>query len=661
MAYVALYRAYRPQKFSEVVGQEHIIKTLQNAIKIGKVAHAYLFCGPRGTGKTTFAKILAKAMNCEHGPALEPCCECEMCKGIAKGVVSDVVELDAASNNGADDMRAICDTVNFMPAMGKYKVYIIDEVHMLSNAAFNVLLKTLEEPPKHVIFILATTEPYKLPATILSRCQRFDFQSISVENIIKRLKVVKDEENINIDDEALYQIAISAEGGMRDALSLLDQAVSYSVNDSITLDDVLSISGNTSYVKIIELLDACIDETETKAITILDKILNEGKEVPRLINDIILFLRDVLLYLNNTIIDKKMMYENKDFQLLCKRLSKSIVYNWLDILNETLNNTKFSVQKRAFLELAILKMNDTKLNEEATITDRIIALERNYEMLSSNLSTFNRGVSRQEAPIRPNIPTREELERLARESRPTPAPEPTLAKEPKPESIVEKAQEPSLESYPEANDDITYAEKPITAPQAEAKPQPQVEVKPEPEVFKPEVVVEDRPINVALDDEINIMDIEKIIYNNDSAKREDITRKWEELSLTHTSFMELQMLARGKVVAVSNKTVIVVLNDVSFCNRVMLYQNYLKIMEVFKENNIDIDDYLCIPIIVFREIMAEYKSLRTPDNPTPKLSDRRIGVKRRRLPEGTQKVKEKSLEDELQDLFPENTLKIVEE
>ena len=659
MAYVALYRAYRPQKFSEVVGQEHIIKTLQNAIKIGKVAHAYLFCGPRGTGKTTFAKILAKAMNCEHGPALEPCCECEMCKGIAKGVVSDVVELDAASNNGADDMRAICDTVNFMPAMGKYKVYIIDEVHMLSNAAFNVLLKTLEEPPKHVIFILATTEPYKLPATILSRCQRFDFQSISVENIIKRLKVVKDEENINIDDEALYQIAISAEGGMRDALSLLDQAVSYSVNDSITLDDVLSISGNTSYVKIIELLDACIDETETKAITILDKILNEGKEVPRLINDIILFLRDVLLYLNNTIIDKKIMYENKDFQLLCKRLSKSIVYNWLDILNETLNNTKFSVQKRAFLELAILKMNDTKLNEEATITDRIIALERNYEMLSSNLSTFNRGVSRQEAPIRPNIPTREELERLARESRPTPAPEPTLAKEPKPEPIVEKAQEPSLESYPEANDDITYAEEPITTPQA--GPQPQVEVKPEPEVFKPEVVVEDRPINVALDDEINIMDIEKIIYNNDSAKREDITRKWEELSLTHTSFMELQMLARGKVVAVSNKTVIVVLNDVSFCNRVMLYQNYLKIMEVFKENNIDIDDYLCIPIIVFREIMAEYKSLRTPDNPTPKLSDRRIGVKRRRLPEGTQKVKEKSLEDELQELFPENTLKIVEE
>ena len=646
MAYVALYRAYRPQKFSEVVGQEHIIKTLQNAIKIGKVAHAYLFCGPRGTGKTTFAKILAKAMNCEHGPIIEPCCECEMCKGIAKGVVSDVVELDAASNNGADDMRAICDTVNFMPAMGKYKVYIIDEVHMLSNAAFNVLLKTLEEPPKHVIFILATTEPYKLPATILSRCQRFDFQSISVENIIKRLSVVKEEENINIDDEALYQIAISAEGGMRDALSLLDQAVSYSVNDSITLDDVLSISGNTSYVKIIELLDACIDETETKAITILDKILNEGKEVPRLINDIILFLRDVLLYLNNTIIEQKMMYQNKDFQKLCKRLTKSVVYNWLDILNETLNNTRFSVQKRAFLELAILKMNDTKLNEEATITDRIIALERNYEMLSNNLSTFKREAPRVE-PIRPNIPSREEIERLVNQK----------------ENVAPKEEAPKVEpKYTEAPNEYNPQANDYTQEEVYQKPVEEVKVAPKVvEEVKPQVEVEDRPINIALDDEINIMDIEKIIFNNEAAKRDELTKKWEDLSLTHTSFMELQMLARGKLVAVSNKRIIVVLNDVSFCNRVMLYQNYLKIMEVFKENDIDVEDYICVPLIIWREVMNEYRSLRTPDNPTPKLSDRRFGVKRRIVPAGAQEVKEKALEDEIQDLFPENTLKIVEE
>ena len=273
MAYIALYRAYRPQKFKEVVGQQHIIKTLQNAIALNKVAHAYLFCGPRGTGKTTLAKIMAKALNCEHGPAVEPCDECEICKGIQKGMVSDVIEIDAASNNGADDIRALRDTVKFLPAVGRYKVYIIDEVHMLSNAAFNALLKTLEEPPKHVVFILATTEPYKLPNTILSRCQRFDFQSISLDDILKRLEIVAEEEHIQITGEALHQIAASAEGGMRDALSLFDQCISFSVNPEITLDDVLAVSGNISYVKIIELLNACISEDETKAVLLLDAIL----------------------------------------------------------------------------------------------------------------------------------------------------------------------------------------------------------------------------------------------------------------------------------------------------------------------------------------------------------------------------------------------------
>ena len=645
MAYLALYRAYRPQKFSEVVGQEHIIKTLQNAIKINKVAHAYLFCGPRGTGKTTFAKILAKAMNCQNGPAIEPCCECDMCKGIAKGLISDVVEIDAASNNGADDMRALRDTVNFMPAQGKYKVYIIDEVHMLSGAAFNTLLKTLEEPPKHVIFVLATTEPHKLPATILSRCQRFDFQSISVNNIVKRLKVVSEQEGIKIDEEALYQIAVSAEGGMRDALSLLDQAVSYSVGDAITIDDVLSISGNTSYLKIIELLDACIDETETKAIVVLDKILALGKEVPRLINDIILFLRDVLLYLNGTIIDQKLMYENKEFQTLCKRLSKSVVYAWLDILNEALNNSKFSVQKRAFLELAILKMNDTKLNEDSTVLDRIIALERNYEMLCSNLSSFERRPAEPQI-INPNLPSKEELERLVKKNS-----EPQVAKAPvQPEPDVQP--EPVVEN----NYDNSYEEAPVQQEVVEPVKQ---EVKPE--VFKPKVEVEDRPINVALDDELNILDIERIIYNPSLEAKEKINSKWNELSFVYTSYLEFQMLVRGKIGAVSNKTAIILLGDIGFCNRVMLYSNYVKIIEIFHENDVDIDDYICVPSKIWHEIIAEYKTLKSPDNPTPKLSDRRIGVKRRIIPEGTQEVKEKSVEDNLKEMFPENTLKIVEE
>ena len=294
MAYVALYRAYRPQKFSDVVGQQHIIKTLQNAIKLNKVAHAYLFCGPRGTGKTTLAKIMAKALNCEHGPNIEPCDECEICKGIQKGSITDVVEIDAASNNGADDIRALRDSVKYLPSVGKYKIYIIDEVHMLSNAAFNALLKTLEEPPKHVVFILATTEPYKLPNTILSRCQRFDFQAISVDDILKRLHIVAEAENVKMTEEAFNQIAGSAEGGMRDALSLFDQTISYSVNEEITLDDVLAVSGNVSYTKIIELLNNCLDGENTQALKIIDSIIKEGKEVPRIINHIILLLRDVL-------------------------------------------------------------------------------------------------------------------------------------------------------------------------------------------------------------------------------------------------------------------------------------------------------------------------------------------------------------------------------
>ena len=417
MAYVALYRAYRPQKFSEVVGQENIIKTLQNAIKLNKVAHAYLFCGPRGTGKTTLAKIMAKAMNCEHGPTADPCCECEICQGIQKGTVSDVIEIDAASNNGADDIRSLRETVKFLPAQGKYKIYIIDEVHMLSNAAFNALLKTLEEPPKHIIFILATTEPYKLPNTILSRCQRFDFQAISVNDILRRLKIVANEENVKITDEALHQIAASAEGGMRDALSLFDQCISYSINPEITIDDVLQVSGNISYVKIIELLNACKSDSESNAIMILNSIIKEGKEVPRIVNDTVLFLRDLLLFKNNAVIEDKLMYHNESFITLAKETGRNLIYQWLEILNDSLNQMRFSTQKRAFLELAVLKMNDVKLNDEANVLDRIESLENTIAVLSSKLNN----VKNVENPNHnysfvPNIPSPEELNKLRNQS-----------------------------------------------------------------------------------------------------------------------------------------------------------------------------------------------------------------------------------------------------
>ncbi len=665
MAYVALYRAYRPKKFSEVVGQEHIITTLQNAIKLNKVAHAYLFCGPRGTGKTTFAKILAKAMNCEKGPIIEPCCECEMCKNITKGSASDVVEIDAASNNGADDIRALRDTVNFMPAVGKYKIYIIDEVHMLTTQAFNALLKTLEEPPKHVIFILATTEPHKLPATILSRCQRFDFQSISIENIIKRLNVVKQEENINITDEALYQIAISAEGGMRDALSLLDQAVSFSVNDEISIDDILAISGSTSYNDIIELLSACIDENESNAIIILDKILKKGKEVPRLINDIILFLRDTLLFINNAYIEAKIMYKNDKFKMLVTRLSKGIIYAWLDILNQTLNNTKFSVQKRAFLELAILKMNDVKLNEEAKIPDRITALERNIDMLTHQMAMAPKETNRP-MNYNANIPTPQEIERLQMEQKrleeerrikqeqfnkeiKTEAPkinqEVVSNNKPKQEqnNNVEIKQETIIQNKEEKPKDIKQEEQNIVA-----------------ETDEDNQDYSNRKIVLAPPNEINVLDIEKIINNNEGEVREQLIEKWNKLENIHTSVFEAQILSRGRLVAVSKGTIVVILNDVAFCNRVMSYETSQEIIKFLHENDIMINDYICIPRLVWREMMNEYvEKKKTTDK--PEFEDRRIGVKRRIKPE--EAPKEEAPKDEtmeiLNDLFPNGSIKIV--
>ena len=595
MAYVALYRAYRPQKFVDVVGQEHIIKTLQNAIELNKVAHAYLFCGPRGTGKTTLAKIMAKAMNCVHGPLKEPCGECEICQGITKGTVSDVIEIDAASNNGADDIRALRDTVKFLPAVGKYKVYIIDEVHMLSNAAFNALLKTLEEPPKHVIFILATTEPYKLPNTILSRCQRFDFQSISIDDILRRLEIVANEENVKISTEALYQIATSAEGGMRDALSLFDQCISFSINDEINLDDVLAVSGNVSYIKIIELLEACISENETDAVILLDKIIKYVKEVPRIINDIILFLRDVLLYKNNAVLDDKLMFKNDKFKNVSNNISKSVIYNWLDILNDALNQMRFSTQKRAFLELAVLKMNDVKINEDFSLIDRLESLEKTVYMMNNN-PNYSKPQPQKQQVIVPNIPTREEIISLQTKT------------EEKPKDITEN-------------------------------------------------IVNETPSS----DEITIKDVEKILNNASKSKKEQLLQIWAQISEKYTNIFAVQILVRGKIVAVSDDAFIVELQDIGFCNRVMQYENYVKIIEIFNEFNLNIKDYICIPKAIWSKIISDYRSKYSSSNPKPSLNEIKTGVKRRIIPTSTTISNEDNLTNQVLEYFEDNTLKIMED
>lgn len=618
MAYVALYRAYRPQKFKDVVGQEHIIKTLQHAIEMNKVAHAYLFCGPRGTGKTTLAKIMAKAMNCVHGPTPEPCCECEICKGIAKGTISDVIEIDAASNNGADDIRALRDTVKFLPAQGKYKVYIIDEVHMLSNAAFNALLKTLEEPPKHVIFILATTEPYKLPNTILSRCQRFDFQSISTDNMLKRLHIVANDENIKISDDALNQIATSAEGGMRDALSLFDQCISYSVNEEISLDDVLAVSGNISYLRIIELLNACISDNQTEAIILLDKTLKEGKEVPRIANDLILFLRDVLLYKNNAIIEDKIMFKNEAFISLSSKLSKSVIYKWLEILNDSISQMKYSTQKRAFLELVIIKMNDNDLNNNVNLLDRIESLEHTVELLSknknnnssnnyTNYNTNNSYNNSQNASTyQVNIPTKEELQNLKQ---------------------AKSSQEPEVEeSIIPKNVDV--------APTIKANEDEEVQ-------------------------NVTIRDIEAILYDASKVKKARLNEILKDISEKYLNNFVIQLLCRGKVIAATSSSFIVSLQDQGFCKRIMQYENFVKIKEIFSEYEFELDDYICIPEVICNRILLDYKQKYTVSNPRPVLENIEIGIPK--IQALSSKKKEEPFIEEVKELFSEENLKIVEE
>lgn len=375
MSYVALYRTYRPKFFKDVFGQKVIVQTLQNALLNEKFAHAYLFSGPRGTGKTSVAKIVAKTLNCLEAPVSEPCGQCDVCLGVDRGDVPDIIEIDAASNNGVDEIRDLRDKVKYAPSIGKYKVYIIDEVHMLTQAAFNALLKTLEEPPKYVVFILATTEPHKVPSTILSRCQRFDFKNIEMSDIENNLRKIIQTENLKITDDALTAIARTAEGGMRDALSLLDQVVSFT-NDKITEDDVYLVSGGLSRRYINELLLVIFNKQPQKALDLLNDIIKDGKDIPRMVSDIILALRDILL--------DKIRQEKKYTDL--KKMEPNLVYAYLDILNDLQQELKFTTSKRAYLELAIIKMMNHQSIEMVALEDRIKDLENAIKALKDTQS-----------------------------------------------------------------------------------------------------------------------------------------------------------------------------------------------------------------------------------------------------------------------------------
>ena len=374
MAYVALYRTYRPKNFGEVIGQKHIIKTLKNAVAENKTSHAYIFSGLRGIGKTTIARILARAVNCENPIDGEPCNQCKNCLAILNDETTDIVELDAASNNGVDEMREILEKVNFLPSVLRKKVYIIDEAHMLSTAAFNALLKTLEEPPLHVMFILATTEPHKIPQTILSRCQRFDFKQLSVEEISKEINLICEKENIKIENDAVVAIAESAEGGMRDALSILDQASVYS-NDTITVEDVDCVTGRISNYKLIDLVKNLKEKNAAEAIKIVGDLINSGKEVSRIVSGTIQFCRDILLYKND--IDtknSKNIYKSDSFKELVNELSESELFYYIAVLVDIQNKIRFTNSQKIYFEVGLLKIVNSA-EEDIDILGRIHKLE----------------------------------------------------------------------------------------------------------------------------------------------------------------------------------------------------------------------------------------------------------------------------------------------
>lgn len=383
MSYTALYRKFRPREFEDVKGQEHIVTTLKNQIKADRIGHAYLFCGTRGTGKTTVAKIFAKAVNCEHPVDGSPCGTCEACRMIAAGTSMNVIEIDAASNNGVENIRQIREEVEYAPTEGKYKVYIIDEVHMLSIGAFNALLKTLEEPPSYVIFILATTEVHKIPITILSRCQRYDFHRISIETISTRLFELLEKEQVEAEEKAVRYVAKAADGSMRDALSLLDQCIAFYLGETLTYDHVLEVLGAVDTEVFSRLFRQILDKNILGAVELLEEIVIQGRELGQFVTDFTWYLRNLLLVQSSDEMEDVLDISTENLALLkeeAQMAEADTLIRYIRIFSELSNQVKYSTQKRVLIEIAIIKLCKPQMErDEISIIERIQQIERQLE------------------------------------------------------------------------------------------------------------------------------------------------------------------------------------------------------------------------------------------------------------------------------------------
>lgn len=394
----ALYRVYRPQKFEDVVGQEHITKTLRNQIENNNIGHAYLFSGTRGTGKTSTAKIFARAVNCLESIEQEPCNECEVCKDILHDNIMDVVEIDAASNNSVDDIRELRENVKYSPTKAKYKVYIIDEVHMLSQGAFNALLKTLEEPPSYVIFILATTEPHKIPATILSRCQRFDFKRVTVKDITSRMKKICVEENIEVEEKALNLIARNSQGALRDALSILDQCISFGDN-KIEYKDVVELLGTVNVEQLFDLAQYIINQDTKESLKILNEFIVWGKDIRNLINDLIDHFRNLMICKVSTDLDEIISLPEETIEQLKSQadtINNNDLIRILNILSTTQDNIKTASNPRVVAEVTMMKIAQPMFDEsKEALIKRIENLEKVIESGNIKVTTVNEALDNQ--------------------------------------------------------------------------------------------------------------------------------------------------------------------------------------------------------------------------------------------------------------------------